>query len=133
MRQTATSWQPDAALGIPVYGCAAVIFPLHLGWTGTPWVGFAVYLGLVVMLFAAVDAVARPRLNKLPVVLQSLLLVLAIGMPAALAFAVGSFAGSLEETMDEKACMSVGATEDDSFAAESNDTFDLTPDCTRRR
>lgn len=133
MRQTATSWKPDTALGVPVYGCAAIIFPLHLGWTGTPWVGFAIYLGLVVALFSGVDAFARPRVNKLPIVSQSLLFFLAIGTPAALTFAVGSFAGSIDEAMDEKACLSVGATEDDSFRAESDDTFDITPDCRRRR
>ncbi|QYU68889.1 hypothetical protein J4558_01725 [Leptolyngbya sp. 15MV] len=129
MRQRQISWQPDAALGIPVYGCAALVFPLHLGWTGSPWAAFAAYLALATLLFWAVDRLARPRLNQLPTFPQGMLFLLAIGIPATFAFAIGTLLGPIDERLDEQACQLIGATENDMFGVEGNDTFDLTPDC----
>lgn len=134
MQRTRQSiWQPDAALGVPVYGCAAVLFPLHLGWTGNSWAGFAAYLCIATLLFCAVDAFARPRLNRLSLFSESLLVLLAIGLPATLAFAAGSLAGPIDEALDEEVCRSNGAIEEDTLKAESNDTFDVTPDCRATR
>lgn len=93
------------------------------------WASFAAYLALATLLFSAVDALARPRANKLPFFPQSLVFLLSIGTPATLAFALGSFAGPIDEAMDEKICLTAGASEEDTLAAESDDTFDLTPDC----
>lgn len=128
--RTQTAWQPNVALGIPVYGCAAIVFPLHLGWIGASMIDLAMYLAFAALLFSAVDTLAAPRLNRLPFVSQSALILLAIGAPAALAFTVGSYAGPIDETMDERACLAAGVGEEDSQAAEDDDTFDLTPDCT---
>lgn len=127
---TQKTWQPNVALGVPVYGCAAIVFPLHLGWIGASWADLALYLGFAALLISAADALAAPRLNRLPFVPQSALILLAIGAPAALAFAIGSFAGPIDEAMDERACLAAGAGEEDSPQAEGDDTFDLTPDCT---
>lgn len=132
-RARQSTWQPDAAFGVPVYGCAAVLFPLHLGWTGNSWAGFAAYLGLATLMFCAVDAFARPRLNRLSLLSESLLVLLAIGLPATLAFAAGSWAGPIDEALDEEVCRATGAAELDTLEAESDDTFDITPDCEAKR
>lgn len=129
MRTVRASWQPDALCAALLYGCAALVFPLHLGWTGASWGGFAAYLGAAAVLYWAGDALARPRINALAPLPQSLLVVLAIGIPAVLAFAAGSLAGPAEEALDEQTCRAIGASEMDSAAAERNDTFDLTADC----
>ena len=128
---TRTIWHPNVALGVPVFGCAAIVFPLHLGWMGASWVDLAIYIAFAALLFSAVDALAAPRLNRLPLAPQSVLILLAIAAPGALAFAVGSIAGPIDETMDERTCLAAGAGEEDSLAAEDDDTFDLTPDCVR--
>lgn len=125
--------EPSLAFGLPVYIVAAFALPLHLGWTGASWLAFVGYLALVTVLFSIADALLRPayyrrRISVLP---QSLFSFPSLAVPAALAFWLGTLAGPVDEAMDEDICASQGATEVDTAAAESDDTFDVTADCAR--
>lgn len=123
--------EPCLAFGLPVYGFAAVLFPLHLGWTGASWLAFAGYLLIAAALFSTADAVTQPALypSWLFVVPQSLLSLFALAIPASLAFAIGSNVGPVDEAWDGVVCASQGAAEADTREAESDDTFDMTADC----
>jgi hypothetical protein len=124
--------EPSLCFGLPVYLVAAIVLPLHLGWTGASLSFLAVYLVIAAGLFSLADAVLHrslyPRLAAL--VTQAVMSLLALAVPAALAFAVGSVVGPVEEAFDEEACAAQGAGEADTAAAEADDTFDVTPDCT---
>jgi len=123
--------EPSLALGIPVYLCAVVAFPLHLGWLGVSWAGFASYVLLAAALFAVVDFVSQRSLypSLTSVVPQTLLSFLALAVPAALMFAIGAALGPLDETLGEEVCAAQGAMESDTPEAESDDLFDVTADC----
>ena len=124
--------EPSLCFGLPVFIFAAILFPLHLGWIGTSPFSFAAYLVVAAVLLSVVDAFVEPSFYPqwLAVIPQSILSMLALVLPAALAFALGSALGPVDEAMDEEACARQGAAEMDSIEADSDDTFDLTPDCT---
>jgi hypothetical protein len=123
--------EPALAFGLPVYGLAGFIFPLHLGWTGTTWLGLAAYLAVAASLLSIADAFLRredyPGWGA--VVPQAVLSLMALAIPAALAFEVGALLGPVDEAIDEGVCATQGEAEADTAAAEADDTFDVTPDC----
>jgi hypothetical protein len=123
--------EPSLALGLPVYLCASIIFPLHLGWTGTSLSGLACYLAAAVTIFSLVDGYTQrgPYFSFVSVIPQLFLSLLALALPASLAFAMGSIFGPIDEAYDEAVCASRGAGESDSTEAEADDTFDVTADC----
>ena len=124
--------EPSLCFGLPVYLFAAFLFPLHLGWTGSSPLSFVGYVVFAAVLFSVVDAFVQPTFYPqwLAVVPQSILsLLLVLVVPAVLAFSIGSALGAIDETMDEAACARQGSAEVDSVEAESDDTFDMTPDC----
>lgn len=123
--------EPSLCFGLPVYLFAVLLFPLHLGWTGASLPALAGYLVIAASLFTVADAVTNPSLYaKLSALLgQSLLSLLALAVPAVLAFHVGTLAGPIDEAWDEEACAAEGAAEADTPDAEADDTFDVTPDC----
>ena len=123
--------EPSLSFGVPVYVCAAILFPLHLGWTGSSVLSLAGYLVIAAVIFSLADAAFQPTLYRrwVSLIPQSFLSLLALGLPATLAFGVGSIAGPVDEAFDEEACAVQGAAEIDSAEAESDDTFDVTPDC----
>lgn len=123
------SWQPDAACGMLVFGCATIIFPLHLGWTGASFASFAMYLALACSLFCTADLLSRPRANQLQILSQTFLWLLALAAPASLAYAAGSFLGPVDEAIEDSFCSSRQELGDDTLGAEDDDTFDVTPDC----
>lgn len=127
--------EPALAFGLPVYLLAALVFPLHLGWTGGSWLGFLGYLAIAAALLSVADALLRPRdyPGWAMVIPQAFLSLMALALPAALAFGVGTLAGPVDEASDEVACASLGEAEADTAAAEADDTFDLTPDCVAAR
>lgn len=127
--------EPSLAFGLPVFVFAAIVFPLHLGWTGTSWPAFAAYLAVAAILFSLADALLQPSFypRLVSVIPQSFLSLLALALPAALAFAIGSAAGPVDEELDEEVCASQGAVEVDTLEAESDDTFDVTADCIAER
>lgn len=123
--------EPALAFGLPVALLAALVFPLHLGWIGASWLAFAGYVAIASALLSTADAVLRR--TDYPdwtfVIPQALLSLMALAIPAALAFQVGALFGPVDEAMDEEVCASQGAAEADTAAAEADDTFDVTPDC----
>ena len=123
--------EPSLCFGLPVYLFAAFVFPLHLGWTGTSLASFAAYLIVGAMLFSIADAIAQPAFyrRKGALIPQSVLSFLALGLPAALAFAAGGALGPVDEAMDDEFCAAQGSAELDSVAAEADDTYDITADC----
>lgn len=123
--------EPSLALGLPVFVCASMIFPLHLGWTGTPAAEFLVYLAIAAALFSVTDALLRTeRYGRWQAVGEQLVLCMAaLAAPAALAFAIGAAAGPVDEALDEQVCATHGAVEADTLDAEADDTFDVTADC----
>jgi len=126
--------EPSLSFGLPVYLFAAILVPLHLGWIGTSLLGFAGYLAAAAIIFSIADAVTSPDLypKGRSLAAQSVLSLLALALPALLAFGAGSLAGPVDEEWDEEACASQGSAESDTADAEADDTFDLTPDCTNR-
>ena len=90
--------EPTLAFGLPVYAFAAILFPLHLGWIGTSWRDFAGYLVIAAILFSLVDALTQPASYPKwsSVIPQSLLSLMALAMPAVLAFALGSVVGPVD-------------------------------------
>jgi len=127
--------EPSLSFGVPVYLCAAIVFPIHLGWTGTSLPAFAGYLAAAAMLFAIGDAWRDWKLYDRwqALVPQSFLTLLALAVPAALAFSVGALAGPVDEALDEGICATQGSAEIDTAEAEADDTFDVTPDCGSHR
>jgi hypothetical protein len=123
--------EPALAFGLPVYLLAALVFPLHLGWIGTSWLALACYLVVATALLSVADALLRPGYypSWTSIFPQSVLSLLVLVAPAALAFGIGALAGPVDEANDEKVCASRGAGESDTPEAESDDTFDVTPDC----
>jgi len=123
--------EPSLAFGLPVYLFAAMLFPLHLGWTGAPLLSLAGYLLLAAVLLSVADALHHrtlyPKWRAL--IPQSLLSLLVLALPAALAFAIGSALGPIDEAFDEAECARQGAAEVDTIDAEADDTFDVTADC----
>ena len=126
--------EPSLCFGLPVYLAAAILFPLHLGWTDAGLLALAGYLVVAAVLFSLADALTQPALYRrwVAVVPQSLLSLLALAVPAALAFALGAALGPIDEALDEEACASHGAAEVDTVEAEADDTFDVSPDCSAR-
>jgi hypothetical protein len=123
--------EPALAFGLPMYGLAGIVFPLHLGWTGATWLGFAAYLAIAAGLLSVADAFLRREdyPGWATVVPQAVLSLTALAIPAALAFEVGALLGPVDEQFDEQVCASQGEGEADTAAAEADDTFDVTPDC----
>ncbi len=123
--------EPSLSFGVPVFVCAAVVFPLHLGWTGATPGELLIYLAIAAALFSLADALGQSDFYDRwhAVIMQSLLSLCALALPALLAFAIGSAAGPVDEAFDEGICASQGAMEADDAIAESDDTFDVTADC----
>jgi len=126
--------EPTLALGLPVYICAAVVFPLHLGWTGASLLAFAAYLLVAAVLLAAADVLGQPGLYPgwgalLP---QSMLSVLALAVPAGLAFALGALVGPVEERLEDQVCLMEQSGSSQAAADEADDIFDVTADCVPR-
>jgi hypothetical protein len=123
--------EPSLSFGLPVYLFAALLVPLHLGWTGRSLPEFLAYLAVAALIFSIADALTNRGLYDSAGELagQVLLSLLALALPAALAFAAGSLAGPVDEVLDEETCATQGAAESDTLESESDDTFDVTPDC----
>lgn len=128
------SWMlrdPDLVFGLPILLVAGIIFPLHLGWIGTPLIAVVGYLATVAILLSAVEAMDAPDsyLTWKSYIFQPLLIFLALVIPGGLAFAIGSLSGGADERFDEEICASRDARESDHPLSEFNDTFDVTADC----
>lgn len=127
--------EPTFAFGVPVYLCAAIVFPLQLGWVGASWAAFAAYLLIAAALFAGVEQFLQGSLypNWVSLLPQTFLSLLALAVPSTLMFAIGAAVGPVDEVLDEGICAARGLLESDTAAAESDDLFDMTADCVGRR
>ena len=129
------SWifrEPTLCCGVPVYICAAVIFPFQLGWTGASLPGLAAYLGLAAVLFAIADTFEAPTFYPKwkYVVPQACCSLLIIVVPALIAYSAAVALAPIDEEMDDEMCMvSSGTGSSDTLTAEADDAFDVTPDC----
>lgn len=124
--------EPALCLGIPVYLFAALVFPLHLGWSGASYLALAGYLGVTGALFTAADVLTHRGFYRRwqEIVAQAVLSLLTIALPALLAFAVGQAFDRSEEGLEDELCaMSGYASGSDSAEAEADDAIDVTPDC----
>ena len=123
--------EPTVAFGLPVCALAALIFPLYLGWAGTPVLAFVGYLVVAAGLFSLADALLRPSdySDWASVTSQAILSLLTLAVPATLMFGIGAIVGPVDEAMDEEVCASRGTAEADTPEAEADDALDLTPDC----
>lgn len=133
------SWilrEPALCLGIPVYAFAAVLFPLHLGWSGASLVLLAVYVAIAGGLFTIADVLTHRGFYRRwhEIVAQGVLSLMTIAAPAVLAFAVGQAFDHSEERLEDELCVMGGyAGGSDSAAAEADDSLDVTPDCVSER
>jgi hypothetical protein len=123
--------EPSLCFGLPVYLFAALVFPLHLGWTGTSPGSFLGYLVVAAVLFSSVDALAQPGFYARweAIIPQSVLSLLALAVPALLAFAAGAYLGQVDEAWEGEVCAARGVAELDTIEAEADDTYDITADC----
>jgi hypothetical protein len=124
--------EPTLCCGLPVYICAAVVFPFQLGWTGASLLGFGLYLVLAAGLFSVADVFEAPSFYPKwgYVVPQAFCSLLILAVPATLAFALAAAVAPIEEQMDDQVCLvRSGAGSSDTVAAEADDALDVTPDC----
>jgi len=127
--------EPALCLGFPVYICAGLLFPLHLGWSGTSYLALGGYLTVAVALFTGADVIAHRGFYRRwqEVCAQSALTLLTISLPAMLAFSIGQAFDRSEEDMEDELCaMSGYAGGSDALAEEADDSIDVTPDCVSR-
>lgn len=122
---------PELVFGLPVLLVAAVIFPLHLGWIGTPLLAVTGYLAAVAIILSVAEALDKPDryANWISNILQPILIFCALAIPCGLAFAVGSVAGGADERFDDEICASRGAGESQDPLTELDDMLDVTADC----
>ncbi|HEY6814880.1 MAG TPA: hypothetical protein VI168_05005 [Croceibacterium sp.] len=124
--------EPALCLGLPVYLCAAFLFPLHLGWNSTSYLTLAGYLAVAGALFTAVDVATQRGFYRhwQEVGAQAVLTLLTISLPAVLVFSIGQAFDRSEEVMEDELCaMSGYAGGSDTPEAEADDAVDVTPDC----
>lgn len=88
--------EPSLSFGAPVYLSAVLVFPFLLGWIGASLLGLAAYVALTAALFTLADALTHAALYRrwVAVIPQAALTMLALALPAILAFALGSAVGS---------------------------------------
>lgn len=123
-----TNW----CLGAVVWLCAAFVFPLHLGLAGAPAVALVVYAAVAAGLLLAADILHDPVTYRGggAVRSQAVPFLLAVAVPAVLAFAIGQALAPLEETLEEEVCQLGGySAAPEGSMEELDDGFDMTADC----
>src|SRR5690606_42116257 len=100
--------EPSLSFGLPVFVCAAVVFPLHLGWIGVSMAAFGGYLLLATILFAAGDAHPHWRFYDRWSMIgsQAILRFIALVVPGLLSISLGSLVTPRGAGLD--ACGSAG-------------------------
>ena len=123
--------EPAFRFGLPVYVCAALLFPLYLGSTGAPLISLVGYLFIAAVLFSVADAALDPRfyLSGLAILPQSALSLLGLLLPAGLAFLLGSAIAPSNERVDEDDCLIEAVAETQTLAAAEAGSFDLMVEC----
>lgn len=124
--------EPTFCFGLPVYLCAAILFPFYLGWTDASLLALSGYLLIAALLFSVADAWWQPSLYPTwrSTIVQSVLSLFALAVPAAIAFTIGGPLGAVEERLEDQLCANGGVAEISDPGAEADDAFDVTADCT---
>jgi hypothetical protein len=126
-----TNW----CLGAAVWLCAAFVFPLHLGTAGAPPWALIAYIALAGGLLLAADILQDPVAYRGvgTVRAQASPFLMAVALPAALAFLLGQALAPLDNAVEEEdVCGLAGlAPTFEGSMQELDDGFDPTADCTR--
>lgn len=101
---------PALYLVLPVWLCAAIVFPLQLGITGASLLSLMAYLGAAGALLTLADALhdRDSYRNWQVVVFECALRVLGLAVPAALAFAFGLLVVPAEAGFEYGGCDDAG-------------------------
>ncbi|MGV3555640.1 MAG: hypothetical protein ACO1OD_10325 [Croceibacterium sp.] len=122
-------------LGASVWLCAALVFPLQLGWAGAPVIGLLAYIAIAGGLLLAADILHDPLSyrGKGTVRAQASPFLMAVALPAALAFLLGQVLAPLDQAVEEEdVCGLAGlAPTVEGSMQEFDDGFDPTADCAR--
>jgi hypothetical protein len=122
-------------LGASVWLCAALVFPLQLGWAGAPVIGLLAYIAIAGGLLLAADILNDPVCyrGRGAVRSQAGPFLLAVAGPAVLAFALGQLIAPIDRGVEEEhVCDLAGlAPTVEGSMQELDDGFDLNADCAR--
>jgi hypothetical protein len=124
--------RPSWSFGAVVWLCAVFVFPLHLGWSGAPAVSLVAYsataAGLLLVADALHDPDTYPTWRELR--FQAAPFLLAVAVPAAVAFALGQVLAPAEASFEDDVCRLGGfSPTPETSLEELNDSLDLTADC----
>lgn len=124
--------RPSWSVGVAVWLCAALVFPLHLGWSGASAGLLLAYTviaaGLLLVADALHDPDAYPSWRELR--FQAAPFLLAVAVPAGVAFALGQVLAPAEEAFEDDICRLGGFSPTaESPLEELDDSMDLTADC----
>ena len=124
-----TNW----CLGTGVWLYAAFVCPLHLGMAGVPATALAGYVAVATGLLLTADILQDPASYRRAgtVRAQGAPFLLAVAVPAILAFTTGQRLAPLDAPIEEEdVCALAGlAPTDEGSAPELDDAFDLSADC----
>ena len=119
--------------GAGVWLCAAFAFPLYLGMAGAPVSALVAYAALAAGLLLVADILHDPAAYRGTgsVRAQAMPFLIAVMVPATVAFAIGQVLAPLERAIEEEeVCELAGfAAAPESPMDEAGDGFDLTADC----
>ena len=120
-------------LGAAVWLCAAFVYPLHLGMAGAPAFALVAYVALAGGLLLTADILQDPvsYRGEGTVRAQAWPFLMAVAVPAVLAFALGQVLAPLERAVEEEdVCGLVGlAPTVEGSMQDLDDGFDPTADC----
>src|SRR5690606_30543237 len=97
---------PAVYLAMPVWLCAAIVFPLQIGVTGAPFGSLVLYLAAAGALLSLADALHDPPSygNWQVATFEWILQVLGLALPGALAFAFGTLVAPAEPIFEPVLC-----------------------------
>lgn len=120
-------------LGAGVWLCAAFVFPLQLGWAGASAAALAAYVAVAGVLLLGADILQDPvsYRSEGAVRAQAGPFLLAVAVPAVLAFALGQVLAPIDQAMEEEqVCELAGLTPTvEGSMQELDDGFDFNADC----
>jgi len=126
--------RPSWSFGLAVWLCAAFFFPLHLGWSGAPMASLFAYTVIAAALLLVADVLHDPETYPTwrELRFQSVPFLLAVIVPASVAFALGHVLAPAEQAFEDSICRMGGMSAAPAGPLEKfEDALDFTADCTR--
>lgn len=120
------------SFGAAVWLCAALVFPLHLGWSGAPAMSLVVYCAVAAGLLLVADALHDPDTYPTwrELRFQAAPFLLAVAVPATVFFALGHVMAPAEASFEDDICRLGGfSPTPETPLEELDDSLDLTADC----